>query len=82
METTQKISFDFEIKEELKKCYTGSDFEKTGIVDGRIEQLLTIHNAWLAMAKRIYSADVIAKKLYIYDVKLGNVKTKQQMQWN
>ena len=50
------VPFNDEIKNEMRKIYAGSDFEKTGILEQRIEQLLNIHAKWLELAKQHYNA--------------------------
>jgi hypothetical protein len=63
-EDVSKIPFDDDIKISLKKLYKGSVYDKTGRVDDRIDTLLNIHKTWLNVAKKLYSADEIADKLF------------------
>lgn len=60
----KNIAFDEEIKYELRNVYRNTSYAKTGILDQRIEQLMTIHAKWLGMAKKMYSAKEIAEKLF------------------
>jgi hypothetical protein len=69
-ETEQLLAFDDQIKDELRNLLKNTNYQKGGIVDQRIEQLFNIHKKWLDMAKRTYSADVIAKKFYDMDKNL------------
>jgi hypothetical protein len=63
-EKQKSIAFDEEIKYELRNIYRNTSYAKTGILDQRIEQLMTIHAKWIEMAKKIYSARDIAEKLF------------------
>jgi|694.fasta_scaffold31353_11 hypothetical protein len=69
---TTKLPFDEEIKRELRKLYSGSIYDKIGKIDDRIDQLFNIHNKWLDMAKKRYSANEIADKLFKYEKSLKN----------
>jgi hypothetical protein len=69
---TTKLPFDEEIKRELRKLYSGSIYDKIGKIDDRIDQLFNIHNKWLDMAKKRYSANEIADKLFKYEKNLKN----------
>jgi hypothetical protein len=63
-ENQKSIAFDEEIISELKKVYKDTNYAKTGILDQRIEQLMSIHRVWIEKAKTLYSAKEIAEKLY------------------
>jgi hypothetical protein len=66
--TSYKIAFDDDIKNELKKLFAGSVYDDTNSIDYRIDHLLKIHNTWLEKyAKKLYSAEEIAKKLIKYE---------------
>lgn len=64
------IAFDDDIKNELRKLYKGSVYDKTNGIDDRIEILFRIHKPWLNMVKKQYSAERIAKDLYTYEKNL------------
>lgn len=64
------LPFDEEIKNYLKKLYSGTTYDKTGKIDDRIEQLFDIHKNWLDIAKRTYSSEEIANKLFKYEKNL------------
>ena len=61
------IPFDDDIRKELTLLFKGSVYDKTNSIDQRIDQLFKIHGVWLFNAKRLYSAEEIAKQLYYYD---------------
>lgn len=61
------IPFDDDIRKELTLLFKGSVYDKTNSIDQRIDQLFKIHGLWLFNAKKLYSAEEIAKKLYHYD---------------
>jgi hypothetical protein len=63
-ENQKSIAFDEEIKNELRNVYRNTSYTKTGILDQRIEQLMSIHAKWLEIAKKTYSAREIAEKLF------------------
>ena len=69
---TNKLPFEEEIKRELRKLYSGSIYDKVGKIDDRIDQLFNIHNKWLNTAKKTYSAEEIADKLFKYEKNLKN----------
>lgn len=69
-----KLAFDDEIKDELRKLYKNTMFDKSNTINDRIEDLIQLHSKWLGMARDKYSAEEIAKKLFKYDKDLGNVK--------
>ena len=54
------------IKDSLKTHFKGSKYDKTNIVDQRIDQLLKIHQTWLNYAILIYDYQTIADKVYKY----------------
>jgi len=62
-ENQKRMAFDEEIKYELRNVYRNTSYAKTGILDQRIEQMMTIHAKWIEMTKKIYSARDIAEKL-------------------
>jgi hypothetical protein len=62
---------DEEIANELRKLYKGSLTERTGLVEQRIKQLMSIHSKWGEMAKQHYNAGEIARKLFQYDINLN-----------
>lgn len=64
------LAFDNEIKSELKILFKDSVYDKTGILDARVQQIIEINSEWLNIAKRTYSANVIAEKLFTYDKNL------------
>jgi hypothetical protein len=66
------LPMDDEIKYELKRLLTGSKYDKGGILDQRVDQLLQVQAKWLERAKELYSAEEIAKKLFIYDKNLNS----------
>ncbi|MFA5207139.1 MAG: hypothetical protein WC428_00415 [Candidatus Paceibacterota bacterium] len=72
-EVNSTIPFDNSIKDELKKIFSGSNYDKAGILDQRIEQLLDMHGKWLEMAKKQYGAEEIAQKLFAYDKNLNKI---------
>jgi hypothetical protein len=63
-ENQKSLAFDEEIKYELRNVYRNTSYAKTGILDQRIEQLMSIYKVWLAKAKSLYSAKEIAEKLF------------------
>ena len=63
-ENQKSIAFDEEIKYELRNVYRNTSYAKAGILDQRIEQLLSIHKVWVEKAKSIYSSKEIAEKLF------------------
>jgi hypothetical protein len=67
IEQPNTIPFDDDIIKKLKVLYRGSEFEKSNMVDDRIEQLFKIHSEWLKNAKRYYNAETIAKNLFRYE---------------
>lgn len=69
-----KLAFDDDIKDELRKLYKNTSFEKTNLVEDRIKDLIGLHSKWLDMSRDKYSAEDIAKKLFKYDKDLGNIK--------
>lgn len=72
-ENELSLPFDDGIKMALKKVFSGSKYDKTGILDQRIEQLLGMHAKWLERARELYSAEEIAQKLFAYDQNLNKV---------
>ena len=58
----------------MRDLLRGSTYDKTGILDQRIDQLLKIHGVWLQKAKQLYSAEEIAQKLVKYDENLNETK--------
>lgn len=62
---------DEEIKDALHILYKNSVYATVNKVDDRIEQLFKIHATWLDKAKKYFSADDIAKKLYTYEKNLN-----------
>jgi hypothetical protein len=65
------LPFNDYIHKELSLLFRGSIYDKTNSIDNRIEQLISMHSKWLEIAKKHYSAEEIAKKLYQYDKNLN-----------
>jgi hypothetical protein len=70
--TPTNLSFDEEIKRDLRKLYSGSIYDKVGKIDVRIDQLIDIHKTWLDKVRNTYSASEIADKLFKYEKNLKN----------
>ena len=68
------IPFDDDISNELRKLYKNTITEKTGAVEERIKSLLNLHSKWLETARKHYSAEDIANKLFKYDRDIHNGK--------
>lgn len=68
------LPFDDKIKEILRNLLRGSKYAKTGILDQRIDQLLTLNAVWLKRAQQMYSAEEIAKKLIKYEENLNEIE--------
>lgn len=66
------LPFDDEIRYELRRFLVGSNYDKGGILDQRVDQLMQIQKPWIDRAKNIYSAEEIAKTLYQYDKNLNS----------
>jgi hypothetical protein len=66
-----KIAYDENIIEELKKLYKGTNFDKIGIVEDRINNLLSLHTKWLDKARIHYGAKKIAEILFKYETNLN-----------
>ncbi len=64
------IGFIEEVKTELSKLYIGTVYDKTKLINQRVDQMLTLHKVWLLVAVSLYSANTIAKKLFISDKSL------------
>ena len=73
------LSFDDDIKNELKNLLSNTKFGKYGILDQRVVQLMNIHAKWLEMAKKKYSAEEIAEKLFTYQKNLNNPIFNEQI---
>jgi hypothetical protein len=67
------IPFDDKIKEILRNLLRGSTYDKTDILDQRIDQLLAVNAVWLEKAKQMYGAEEIAKKLIKYEENLNEI---------
>lgn len=60
------LPFDEEIKNKLNNLFLSTSSERIINPEQRTEQLMQIHSKWLEIAKKNYSADEIAQKLYTY----------------
>ena len=69
-EPTHLMSFEDEIKRKLKLFFKGTDYDKTGIIDQLIDQLLTMRKKWLETAKKTMSSQDVADKLFTYNKNL------------
>ncbi len=68
------LPFNDDIHKELTLLFRGSVYDKTNGIDDRIRQLIRLHSNWLETAKKYYTAEEIAKKLYQYDKNINQYK--------
>lgn len=70
-EPTHLMSFEEELKRKLRILYKGTSYDTAGIIEQRIEQLLSIHKKWLDSVKQRMSSQIIADTLFNYEKKLN-----------
>lgn len=68
--TESKLAFDETIKSDLRALYVDNSIFRGIDIDKRVNQLISLHKAWLDIVRDKYSSEEIASKLYQYDLNL------------
>jgi hypothetical protein len=78
-----KEDFKTELISELKKLYSGTEFEKKGDVNSRIHDVLQLHDTFIVNSMQTQTPLVIAKKIFEYEKDIiGNSLMKLKRELN